>query len=177
MFVWIKNLHAFFYERRYRKCNLFKTSKDFTISIYFAFFLPFIILVIICIYNYINGIMKFSKQDPFFWLIYTILFLFYPTCSSLGQYIGVDKESIWIRFGFIRCKKIPKRCIKECYIVNGVDFERHLIGETLIIKSNDDKNIIYVSNRYTHQQRDEIAKLLGYENGLKSLKIKNIEKY
>lgn len=50
-----------------------------------------------------------------------------------------------------------------------------MIGETLIIKSTDNK-CIYVSNRYTKKQCEEIVVLLGYKDGLKSLKKKNITK-
>ena len=177
MFTWLKNIQLFIYERKSLEIKTFKVSKDFTITIFCGFLMPYLMLVVIWIKNYITGVMKFSNNDPVVWLIYLVCFLLYPLLSSLGQHIGIDKDSIWIRFGFVRCIRIPREQIKECYIVNGIDTIRHLIGETLIIKSIDDKKNIYVSNRYTHQQRDEIAKLLGYENGLKSLKKKNIEKY
>ena len=175
MFTWLKNIQLFIYERKSLEIKTFKVSKDFTITIFCGFLMPYLILVVIWIKNYITGVMKFSNNDPVVWLIYLVCFLLYPLLSSLGQHIGIDKDSIWIRFGFVRCKKIQRKSIVECYIVNGIDFERHLIGETLIIKSKDNE-CIYVSNRYTKKQREEITVLLGYKGGLKSLKKKNITK-
>ena len=175
MFAWLKNLQSFIYERRSLKIKIFKVSKDFTMTIFCGFLMPYLLLVAVWIYNYITGVMKFTKNDPVVWLIYLVCFLIYPILSSIGQHIGINKEAIWIRFCFVRCKKIQRKLIKECYIVDGVDFERHLIGETLIIKSTDNK-CIYVSNRYTKKQREEIVVLLGYKDGLKSLKKKNITK-
>lgn len=70
--------------------------------------MPYLILVVIWIKNYITGVMKFSNSDPVVWLIYLVCFLLYPLLSSLGQHIGIDKDSIWIRFGFVRCIRIPR---------------------------------------------------------------------
>lgn len=179
MFAWLKNLQSLIYERRSLKIKIFKVSKDFTMKIFCGFLMSYLLLVAVWIYNYITGVMKFIKNDPVVWLIYLVCFLIYPILSSIGQHIGIDKEAIWIRFCFIRCKKIQRKLIKECYIVDGIDFKRHLIGETLIIKStikSTDNKCIYVSNRYTKKQREEIVVLLGYEEGLKSLKKKNITK-
>jgi len=175
MFAWLKNLKSFIHERKSLDLKIFKVSKDFTVTIFCGFLMPYLLLVIIWIYNYIKGIMKFTKNDPVVWLIYLVCFLIYPIISSIGQHIGIDRDAIWIRFAFVRCKKIQRELIKECYIVNGIDYERHLIGETLIIKSIDNK-CIFVSNRYTKKQREEISILLGYKDGLKSLKKKDITK-
>lgn len=60
--------------------------------------------------------MKFSNSDPVVWLIYLVCFLLYPLLSSLGQHIGIDKDSIWIRFGFVRCIRISRE--QEIILIN-----------------------------------------------------------
>lgn len=173
MLKWLINIISFFKERKYMKNNIFRVSTDFALSIYLAFMIPFLILTVICVYNYLTGVMIFKKSDPVYWLLIFVGFIIYPTGASFGQHIGIDKEAVWMRIGFVNCIRILRKSIQECYLVNGIDFERHLIGETLIVKSIDNK-CIYVSNRYTKKQREEIAVLLGYTDGLKSLKKKNI---
>ena len=177
LFKWLTNIISHFKERRTMKSNIFKVSIDWTAGIFFPFVITFLLCVGIEIYNILNGKVIFVFSNLSSYLKVTFLFFVYPTLASFGQHICVDTNAIWMRIAFVRCIRIPRDQIKECYIVNGIDTKRHLIGETLIIKSINDKINIYVSNRYTHQQRDEIAKLLGYENGIKSLKKKNIEKY
>lgn len=183
MLKWLTNIISHFKERRTMKSNIFKVSMDWTAGIFFPFVITFLFCVGTVIYHDIrDGSIKTMPIQTFLewiieWGVLSIMFFIYPTLASFGQHICVDEEAVWMRIAFVRCIRIPREQIKECYIVNGIDTIRHLIGETLIIKSIDDKKNIYVSNRYTHQQRDEIAKLLGYENGLKSLKKKNIEKY
>lgn len=177
MLKWLTNIISHFKERRTMKSNIFKVSMDWTAGIFLPIVFLYLFSIGIEIYNSTKKPRDFSIEYFFIWVKVTFIFFIYPTLASFGQHICVDEEAIWMRIAFVRCIRIPREQIKECYIVNGIDTKRHLIGETLIIKSIDDKKNIYVSNRYTHQQRDEIAKLLGYENGLKSLKKKNIEKY
>ena len=47
MFTWLKNIQLFIYERKSLEIKTFKVSKDFTITIFCGFLMPYLILVVI----------------------------------------------------------------------------------------------------------------------------------
>ena len=47
-------------------------------TIFCGFLMSYLLLVAVWIYNYITGVMKFTKNDPVVWLIYLVCFLIYP---------------------------------------------------------------------------------------------------